>query len=193
MQNIFESLSSSDDDIDRCIIIRKLLVYIFNAWWEPNSPFRWFRWTHGEFSSVRFSTRGVTYPQRCFRHTIDKWRQIYANYETMKLIGVQLLVIQATNIQREPAISNISIFKLHARSIENESAVSINWLLAQPAMLEKSSSNAQGLIPSEQSGHIAEVTARQHIKQYSHWNLAIALAEQPLFSFYRVFCLETCL
>jgi hypothetical protein len=44
----------------------------------------------------------------------------------MKLIGVQLLVIQATNIQREPAISNISIFKLHARSIENESAVSIN-------------------------------------------------------------------
>jgi hypothetical protein len=71
--------------------------------------------------------------------------------------------------------------------------VSINWLLAQPAMLEKSSSNAQGLIPSEQSGHIAEVTARQHIKQYSHWNLAIALAEQPLFSFYRVFCLETCL
>jgi hypothetical protein len=27
---------------------------------ETNSPYRWSRWTHGEFSSVRLPTQGTT-------------------------------------------------------------------------------------------------------------------------------------
>jgi hypothetical protein len=81
VQDIFEIASSLGSDVDRYIIIIKLLDSASNVQWEPKSPYRRSSWIHRDFYSVRLPTQVMTHPQRCFRQCSDEIsrKQIFLN------------------------------------------------------------------------------------------------------------------
>jgi hypothetical protein len=58
--NIFEGVLSACSDVDCYVTIRRLLDYVLSVWWEPNSPYRRYRWPRRSFlPSVRLSTQSI--------------------------------------------------------------------------------------------------------------------------------------